>query len=122
MNRSTKQKIANLAATIPASIEEYNVPDIMTGSMLLEKGIKEIDGKEVMLTDRYPVHITLTRQINHFARLEKEYKRSGPEHFYKNYMTWLAIHQNKMAEKYPDLYKSTVGMKIKKFFGIKELL
>lgn len=99
MKKSTLHQLMVVASTLPRTIEEYTDKQIITGSQLREMGITSIQGKEVMLTDRYPTEVTMTREVQHFSRLKKYYKRHGPASYLKEYRTWLDIRFIKWIKK-----------------------
>lgn len=104
MHKKTLKQLQQISRGFPLSIEEYNDVQKYKGTVLLEQGLKEMDGEKIEIGKVYTIITPMVRDLDHYPRLKKYYKKHGPDRCVEEYLKWLDNHQKAMKMKYPDRF------------------
>ena len=108
MGKKTQyKKLNSIIKELPKGIEEYIWKGKIKGQEIIDMGQTHIDKIKIDPDRSYYVKQTKLREINHRNRFKKFYLKYGIENCTEYYLEWLSDQNNKMAKKYPKLFKET---------------
>lgn len=123
LNREYNDYLMRIAIKLPLLKEHSCEKHLTKGSEILEWGtITEIDGQPIKPDQDYLYNFPLIIYVDHLKRLQKAWKRKGPDGV-TDYLQWIdGIVGKYKAEELrnqppPPKEKTGIGAKIKKLFS-----